>query len=90
MAAVSHADFGFRPEGGGTQVSWVMTGTNDFTGKAFSLFADMDAMIGKDFDQGLAAMRPEAEAEAKRRAGASAAARAGSGAAPVEPATPSR
>ena len=93
MAAVSQADFGFRPEGGATQVSWVMTGTNDFTGKAFALFADMDAMIGKDFDQGLAAMRTEAEAEAKRRAGASAAAPAapsGAGAAPVEPATPAR
>jgi hypothetical protein len=93
MAAVSRADFGFRPEGGGTQVSWVMTGTNDFTGKAFSLFADMDAMIGKDFDQGLAAMRTEAETEAKRRSGASAAAPAapgGAGAAPVEPATPAR
>jgi hypothetical protein len=91
MAGVSHTEFGFRPEGGGTQVSWVMTGTNDFMGKAFSLVADMDAMIGKDFDKGLAAMRTEAEAEAKRRAGASAAAPApaATGTAPAEPA-PSR
>jgi hypothetical protein len=37
-------------------------------GKAFSLFADMDAMIGKDFEKGLAGMRTAAEAEVKRRA----------------------
>ncbi len=96
MAGVSQTEFSFRPEGGGTQVSWAMTGTNDFMGKAFSLVADMDAMIGKDFDKGLAAMRTEAEAEAKRRAAASAAAPAatsmpaGTGTAPAEQAAPAR
>jgi len=72
MPGITQTDFDLRPEGGGTQVSWVMTGTNDFLGKAFSLVADMDSMIGKDFDKGLAAMRTQAEAEAKRRASASA------------------
>jgi Polyketide cyclase / dehydrase and lipid transport len=68
MASVAQTEFAFRPEAGGTTVSWAMSGTNDFMGKAFSLFIDMDAMIGKDFDKGLGAMRTEAEAEAKRRA----------------------
>jgi hypothetical protein len=72
MHGQSQTDFTFKPEGGGTQVSWAMSGTNDFVGKAFSLFADMDAMIGKDFEKGLASMRTEAEAEAKRRASAAA------------------
>jgi len=45
-----------------------MSGDNNFMGKAFSLFADMDAMIGKDFEKGLAGMRTAAEAEVKRRA----------------------
>ena len=68
MAGLCQTDFTFKPEAGGTAVSWVMSGTNDFVGKAFSLFMDMDAMIGKDFEKGLGAMRTEAEAEAKRRA----------------------
>ena len=70
MHGVAQNDFTFKPEGGGTQVNWAMSGTNDFVGKAFALFADMDAMIGKDFEKGLASMRTEAEAEAKRRAAA--------------------
>lgn len=51
---------------GSTLVSWVMEGENDFMGKAFSLFADMDAMVGKDFEIGLATMGTVAEAEYKR------------------------
>ena len=50
-----------------------MDGTNDFMGKAFSLFMNMDAMLGKDFDSGLAAMGKIAEAETKKRAEAEAA-----------------
>ena len=68
MPNVAQTDFTFRPEGNGTQVSWAMSGDNNFMGKAFSLFADMDAMIGKDFEKGLAGMRTAAETEAKRRA----------------------
>jgi len=68
MAQVAQTEFTFRPEGGGTQVNWAMSGDNNFMGKAFSLFADMDAMIGKDFEKGLGGMRGAAEAEVKRRA----------------------
>ncbi|HZJ54566.1 MAG TPA: SRPBCC family protein [Myxococcaceae bacterium] len=71
MASVAQTDFGFRPEGGGTNVSWVMNGKNDFMGKAFSLVADMDGMIGQDFEKGLASMRREAEADARKRLEAS-------------------
>ncbi len=88
MPGITQTDFGFQPEGGGTQVSWVMTGTNDFLGKAFSLVADMDAMIGKDFDKGLAAMRTEAEAEAKRRAAAASAVAPATATVPAAPSTP--
>ena len=38
-----------------------MTGDNDFLGKAMCLFVDMDAMIGKDFERGLANMKAVAE-----------------------------
>ena len=67
MPSVARNDFGFRPEGGATQVSWVMSGKNDFMGKAVSLVADMDTMIGNDFEKGLASMRREAEADARKR-----------------------
>jgi len=93
MPGITQTDFAFQPEGGGTQVNWVMTGTNDFLGKAFSLVADMDAMIGKDFDKGLAAMRTEAEAEARRRAAAASAVAPATATVPAAPAaspTPAR
>jgi polyketide cyclase/dehydrase/lipid transport protein len=60
--------FTFKPEGGGTSVTWLMEGRHNFMSKAFSAFMDMDAMVGKDFEKGLANMKTAAEAEAKKRA----------------------
>ena len=68
--------FTFSPAAEGVSVTWKMEGQNDFMGKAFSLFMDMDAMVGKDFDNGLANMGKAAEAEARKRAEAAAAASA--------------
>jgi hypothetical protein len=68
FASTSTTEFAFAPEGTGTKVTWTMKGKNDFIGKAFSFFNDMDAMIGKDFENGLAAMKKGAEAEAQKRA----------------------
>jgi uncharacterized protein YndB with AHSA1/START domain len=45
--------FTLSPTATGTQVEWKMTGENNFVGKAFSLFMDMDSMVGKDFESGL-------------------------------------
>lgn len=59
--------FTFKPEGEAVSVTWKMEGNNDFVGKAFSAFMDMDEMIGKDFEKGLASMKTLAEAEATRR-----------------------
>jgi uncharacterized protein YndB with AHSA1/START domain len=73
FASVNKADFTFKPEASGTQVSWVMTGPLDFMGKGMDLFVGMDKMIGPDFEKGLVAMRREAEADAKKRAQATAA-----------------
>jgi hypothetical protein len=50
----------------GSRVSWAMEGKNDFMGKAVSLFMDMDSMVGKDFETGLANLARASEAEAKR------------------------
>ncbi|MDI1445903.1 SRPBCC family protein [Polyangium sp. 6x1] len=63
----SKADNGFAVEAAGkeTKITWFMSGENDFLGKAFGLFMDMDAMIGKDFENGLGNFKKVAEEAAK-------------------------
>lgn len=61
MAATNTSEFSFKPEGDATSVTWTMAGKNNFVGKAFCLFVDMDAMVGADFEKGLAAMKAAAE-----------------------------
>jgi len=68
FAATHTAIFTFAPAGEGVTVTWRMEGRNDFMGKAFSLFMDMDQLIGKDFEAGLATLKTLAEAEARKRA----------------------
>lgn len=53
--------FTLVPAAGGTKVTWKMDGTNDFFGKAFCLFMDMDAMLGTPFEQGLANLKQVVE-----------------------------
>jgi hypothetical protein len=55
------AEFTFTPQGGATDVHWVMTGPNLFIGKVMSTFINFDKMIGKDFEAGLADMKAAAE-----------------------------
>ena len=55
------SEFTLRPTGGTTNVIWAMHGPNLFIGKLMSLFVSMDAMIGKDFETGLANMKSAAE-----------------------------
>ena len=74
--------FEVAPEAQGTKVTWNMDGPANFATKAMSLFMDMDQMIGKDFEQGLANLRAVAEAEVAKQKAAAAAAPA----APNEPA----
>ncbi|MFY0567677.1 SRPBCC family protein [Archangium lansingense] len=73
FASTSPTTFTFTPAAEGVTVTWKMDGTNDFMGKAFGLFVNMDVMLGKDFDKGLAAMGKIAEAETVKRAEAEAA-----------------
>ena len=48
-------------QGGETQVSWDMTGPMPFMTKIVSVFVSMDALVGKDFDKGLADLKAAAE-----------------------------
>lgn len=47
--------------GGGTRVTWDMTGPALFITKIMQVFMSMDKMIGKDFEAGLASMKGLAE-----------------------------
>ncbi len=54
FAATNTTQFDFAPSGPGTNVTWTMSGENNFLSKAFSVFMNMDSLIGADFEQGLA------------------------------------
>ncbi|HYH78941.1 MAG TPA: SRPBCC family protein [Longimicrobium sp.] len=62
--ATNRIDFTVEPAATGVTLTWAISGRNTFTGKAFSLFVNMDRMIGGDFEKGLADLKRIAEAEA--------------------------
>jgi hypothetical protein len=53
--------FTFVPTDNGTKVTWKMDGANDFFGKAMCMFMDMDALLGKDFENGLRSLKEAVE-----------------------------
>lgn len=55
------AEFTVEPQGGATQVNWVMRGPSPFMSKVMQVFVSMDGMIGKDFETGLGNMKSVAE-----------------------------
>ena len=59
--ASNMVDFTIEPQGAATQVTWAMHGPAPFMTKLFGLFMDMDKMIGKDFERGLANLKAAAE-----------------------------
>jgi len=62
FASTAVNDFRFTPKDGATEVTWTMSGENNFLSKAFCLFmGGMDKMIGPDFEKGLALMKTAAE-----------------------------
>lgn len=61
FAASNMAEFTFTPAGGATDVNWAMTGTRPFMMKVMGVFMDMDKIVGKDFEAGLASLKAQAE-----------------------------
>jgi len=49
------------PESAGTRVTWAMNGPSAFITKLMGIFFNMDQMIGKDFEAGLANLKAIAE-----------------------------
>ena len=64
--ATNTTEFLLTPDGGGTKVTWSMTGNNNFMAKAAGLFMNMEKMVGGDFEKGLAQMKTVAEAAVKK------------------------
>jgi len=54
-------DFALVPRGDTTEVTWLMRGPAPFVSKLMGVFVDMDKMIGKDFEAGLANLKATVE-----------------------------
>lgn len=55
--ATNEAVFLLREVAGGTEVTWTMTGRANLLSKVLDMLLDMDCMVGRDFEAGLAAMK---------------------------------
>ncbi|TAL04205.1 MAG: polyketide cyclase [Rhodospirillaceae bacterium] len=55
------AEFTLEPVGDSTVVTWAMDGPQPYVAKVMSLFFNMDKMIGKDFEAGLANLKTAVE-----------------------------
>lgn len=53
--------FTFKDNHGATNVTWTMSGPSPLLSKPVQVFMDVEAMIGKDFEQGLANLKAVAE-----------------------------
>jgi hypothetical protein len=62
--ATNEGTFAFEPTSGQTRVTWSMTGCCNCMFKIMGLFMSMDKMVGKNFEDGLAAMKQLAEGSA--------------------------
>jgi hypothetical protein len=57
LEAHNIVEFTLVPYGDATDVTWSMQGPNPFIAKVMSLVVSMDAMVGKDFEAGLANLK---------------------------------
>ena len=53
--------FTIRPEGSGSHLTWTMTGRKTLVTKIMGIFKSMDAMVGPDFERGLASLKSTVE-----------------------------
>lgn len=60
--ATNIAEFSLRPDGNATEVIWSLHGPAPLVTKIMDLLMNMDRMIGRDFEAGLANLKTIAEA----------------------------
>ncbi|MEH2531563.1 uncharacterized protein YndB with AHSA1/START domain [Bradyrhizobium sp. AZCC 1588] len=51
------AEFTMLPQGDGTHVTWLMHGPANFMSRLIQVFMNLDSMIGRDFEAGLANLK---------------------------------
>jgi uncharacterized protein YndB with AHSA1/START domain len=51
------AEFTMLPQGDATHLTWTMSGCSNFMAKLIQVFMNLDKMIGKDFEVGLANLK---------------------------------
>jgi uncharacterized protein YndB with AHSA1/START domain len=61
LEAHNVVDFMLSPKGDTTDVTWTMRGPAPFFSKVMQVFVDMDNMVGRDFEAGLANLKALAE-----------------------------
>jgi hypothetical protein len=61
MRASNAVDFALTPTDGVTEVTWTMNGSNDLMGKLFGVVVNMDKLVGRDFEAGLASLKAVSE-----------------------------
>jgi carbon monoxide dehydrogenase subunit G len=54
-------DFTLEPAGDSTTVTWAMHGPSPYIAKVMQTFFNMDSMVGKDFETGLASLKSTVE-----------------------------
>lgn len=59
--ATNEVEWSVTPRGNGSEVRWSMTGRRNFMMKVMGVFMDIDAMVGGDFERGLANLKRIAE-----------------------------
>lgn len=59
--ATNDVSFALSPTGAGTEVTWRMTGQHKGVGAVFAKVFNMDKLLGRDFEKGLARLKSVAE-----------------------------
>ena len=62
--ATNEVTFVLAPTGSGTAVTWSMTGEHKGMAALFGKIVNMDKLVGKDFEKGLARLKSNAELSA--------------------------
>jgi hypothetical protein len=61
MRASNTALFDLTPDGAGTRVTWAIVGKETLMTKLMHVVLNMDKLVGKDFEKGLADLKRQAE-----------------------------
>jgi uncharacterized protein YndB with AHSA1/START domain len=61
MKAHNAVEFTLQPNGGGTTVTWAMSGRQPFIVRLMTAFIDCDRMVGSQFEKGLGKLKAIAE-----------------------------